>query len=118
MVKTIIVSVSKSSTNTIWISLQKLYKMHIKTFIHIVKQRLGINYSGIKFGFYVPKRNRYVHMSLNHPLLSLECYSEIISDIAKFLEEKGQHDRFRFVYPRFIHSTKWKFDYKIFEKEH
>ena len=45
--------------------------MFMKTFIHILQNRLSNKYSDIEFGFYVLRRNRYAHMGLDKSILTL-----------------------------------------------
>ena len=43
----------------------------MKTFIHILQNRLSNKYSDIEFGFYVLRRNRHAHMGLHKSILTL-----------------------------------------------
>ena len=88
----------------------------MKTFIHILQNRLSNKYPDIEFGFYVSRRSRYVHMGLDKSILSYEERYDITSDIMQIWSEKKQDDRFTIVKPHLINSTKWRFDYIIFEK--
>ena len=58
---------------------EKLRKMQMKIFI------LSPKYPGIKFSFYVSRRNKYVRRGLDKQFFSLD-YSQIISDIAEMWE--------------------------------
>ena len=39
--------------------------MHMKTFAHILKQKLCARYPEINFSFYVLRRSNYMHMGLH-----------------------------------------------------
>lgn len=65
---------------------EKLRKMQMKIFIiNNSNQRLSPKYPGIKFSFYVSRRNKYVRRGLDKQFFSLD-YSQIISDIAEMWE--------------------------------
>lgn len=64
---------------------EKLRKMQMKIFINTSNQRLSPKYPGIKFSFYVSRRNKYVRRGLDKQFFSLD-YSKIISDIAEMWE--------------------------------
>ena len=53
-------------------------------------------------------------MGLDIPLNKIAHSEEIVAFIEKFWMEKKKDDRFKFVNPSLIFSTKWKFDYIIF----
>ena len=55
----------------------------------IVKSELVINrnFSQLKSGFYISRRNDFVHMGLDQPLFFLTSYANIIAEINFFFKE-------------------------------
>ena len=90
----------------------------MKTFIYILPNQLSNKYPDIKLGFDVSRRNRYVYMGLDKLILSYEERYDVILDISQILNEKREDDRFTIVKLHLFNSTKWKFDYLIFEKNY
>ena len=88
----------------------------MKTFLHILKRHLCEKYHDILFEFYLSRRTKNVHMELNCSLLTLREHEQIISDIEEIWLLKREDTKFKFVMPRIIHTTKWKFDYIIFRR--
>ena len=80
---------------------------------HEMKKR----YPEIGFSFYLSKRKKNVHMGLEMPLMNYTNCLRIVSDIEDIWREKKSNDTYKFVNPKLIHTTKWKFDYIIFPKK-
>ena len=55
--------------------------MHMKAFLHFLKNFLNDKYPHVDFDFYLLHRAQNVHMGLNYSLLTLHEYEQIISDI-------------------------------------
>ena len=55
-------------------------------------------------------------MGLDIPINKIARGEEFINDIEKIWLGKKQDNKFKPVNPYLINSTKWKFDYIIFEK--
>ena len=60
--------------------------------------------------------SKYVHLGLDVLLLSTRVSSELIAIIKDF-EKKNRDKKYLFIFPRLIHTTKWKYNYIIFEKK-
>ena len=58
----------------------------------------------------------YVHLGLDIPLLSTRVSSELIATIRN-LEIENRDSKYYFVFPRLTNTTKWKYNYIIFEKK-
>ena len=90
--------------------------MFMKTFLIILKNCLKKDYPDVKVEFYVSRRSKFVHMGLDIPINKIARSDELVKDIEKIWLEKSQDNKFKYVNPYLINSTKWKFDYIIFEK--
>ena len=55
-------------------------------------------------------------MGIDFPLFFVENFQQMILKIESFKKEELDK-RFRFVFPKLIHTTHWKYDYIIFEKK-
>ena len=64
---------------------------------------------------FVSRISKYVHLGLDVLLLSTRVSSELIAIIKDF--EKKTDKKYLFIFPRLIHTTKWKYNYVIFEKK-
>ena len=84
--------------------------MCMRTFLIMLKNVLKKDYPDIKIEFYISRRSKCVHMGLDVHLNKIECCEQLIEDIEKFCLVKKQDDKFKFVNPYLIASTKWKFD--------
>ena len=62
--------------------------MFMKTFIYILQNWLSNKYPDIKFGFYISRRNKYVHMGFDKSILSYKAFYDIISDISQTWNDK------------------------------
>ena len=85
----------------------------MKTFIHILKRILSEKYHDVEFDFYLSSRSRNLHMGLNYNILKLSEHVHIISNIEKIWNEKRQDNKFVFVMPYLIHTSRWKNDYIV-----
>lgn len=64
----------------------------MKTFIHILQNRLLSKYTDTQFVFYVLRRNKHVNMELDESILSYkQCY-DVISDISQIWKGEKQDD--------------------------
>ena len=90
--------------------------MHMKTFILILKRILSEKCPDVEIDFYLASRSKNVHMGLNCNILTLSEHVHIISDIEKIWNEKRQNNKFVFVMPYLIHTTRSKNDYIVFKK--
>lgn len=61
---------------------------------------------------YVSKRKEHIHMGLDIPLFSLIRHDQLIEEIKNFkMLPYNIEEKFKFLFPQFIGSTKWKYDY-------
>ena len=57
-----------------------------------------------------------VHLGLDIPLPSTRVYSELL-EVLKDFKKENRDPKYLFIFPRLTHTTKWKYDYIIFEKK-
>ena len=88
--------------------------MNMKTFLYALKNFLAHKYPHIEFEFFLSRRTKNLHMTLNYSLLELCDRKQIIFDIEELWLRTRQDMNFKFVLPQLIHTFKWKFDYIIF----
>ena len=86
--------------------------MFMKTFLIILKNCLKKDYPDVEAELYLSRRSKFVHMGLDVPI-----NKEFVRDTENLWLQKKQDDKFKYVNPYLINSTKWKYDYIIFEKE-
>ena len=90
--------------------------MHIRTYIRRLKKVLQQRFNKLNISLFVSRRSKYVDVRLNILLLSTRVSSELIAVIRSF-ERENRDSKYYFTFPRLIHTTKWKYDYIIFEKK-
>ena len=90
--------------------------MYMRTFLIMFRNILKKDYPDIEIEFYLSRRSKFVHMRLQVQLNKIADSEKFIKKIEDFWLNKNQDDKFHFVNPYLIASTKWKFDYIIFEK--
>ena len=73
-------------------------------------------YPEISFAFYLPKRKKLVHMGLDMSLINYSSCLRILADIKDIWLSKKTDDNYKHVNPKLIHTSKLKFDCKVFEK--
>ena len=85
----------------------------------IIRKRLRIlelilkeKFPDIKVGFYLGKRNSYLHMGLDQSFTPLECYKEFKEEMYKFLSVDLDESNFKMIDPPLLVLTvRWKHDY-------
>ena len=80
--------------------------MHMKAFLHFLEKFLNGKYPLVDFDFYLSCHAQNVHMGLNHSLLTLHEYEQIISDIEELWLMKRHDMKFKFILPQLIHTFK------------
>ena len=65
---------------------------------------------------FVNRKSNYVYLGLDIPFLSARVSSELTAIIRNF-EKENRDSKHYFVFPRLVHTTKWKHDYIVFEKK-
>ena len=91
--------------------------MHIRTYIRRLEKFLqqGFN-KKLNISLLVSRGSKYVRLGLDIPLLSTRTSSELIATIKDF-ERESRDPKYSFIFPRLIHTTKFKCDYIILEKK-
>ena len=92
--------------------------MQMQMFITLLYNELKREYLELEFGFYVSRRNRYVHMGSDIALHKIKDYEKIIEKIKLLYYQKKTDDKFSFCEPCLIASMHWKYDYIIFSKNY
>ena len=90
--------------------------MQIRTYFRRFDKFLQQRLNKINLSLYVNRRSKYVRMGLDIPLLSTRVSSELVAIIINF-EKENRGLKYSFVFPRLIHTIKWKYDYIIFERK-
>ena len=65
--------------------------------------------------FYSNRRNLCIHMGLDKVIFSYSNFKELLEEVKSFLDEHIPN-KFTTNLPEVIHSTKWKYDYKLASK--
>ena len=66
---------------------------------------------------YLARRKKHIHIAFDRKLISSENTEESLKPIThewQKYEDKSTHE---VVFPRFIHSIRWNYDYLIFRKK-
>ena len=92
--------------------------MKMQSFLILLNGELKKDFLELDFGFYVSRRNRYVHMGSDVALHRIPNYQKIIDKIKLLWYQKKEDDKFTFCEPYLIASMKWKYDYIIFSKNY
>ena len=92
--------------------------MKMQSFLILLNGELEKDFPELDFGFYVSRRNRYVHMGSDVALHRIPDYQKIIDKIKLSWYQKKEDDKFTFCDPYLIASMKWKYDYIIFSKNY
>ena len=92
--------------------------MKMQAFIVLLNGELRRDFPELDFGFYVSRRNCYVHMGSDIALHKIPDYQKIIDKIKLLWYEKKDDDKFTFCEPYLIASMRWKYDYIIFSKNY
>ena len=89
--------------------------MHFRTYIRRLEKFLqqGFN-KKLNISLLVSRGSKYVRLGLDIPLLRTS--SELIATIKDF-ERENRDPKYSFIFPRLIHTTKFKCDYIILEKK-
>ena len=91
--------------------------MHIKIYIRRLEKFLQQTFNKKRnISLFVSRRSKYVHLGLDIPSLSTRTFSELIATIKDF-EKENRDPKHLFIFPRLIHTTKFKFEYIILEKK-
>ena len=89
--------------------------MHIRTYIRRLGKFLQQRFSTkLNVNLFVGRWSKYVHLGLDIPLLRTRVSSELIA-IIKDYEKENRDPKYLFILSRLIRTTKWKYDYIIFE---
>ena len=90
--------------------------MLINQHVRILEKHLNSLFPNLNIRFYVSRRSKYVHMSLDCALFTLKDYSGIIAEIKDFMFDKLDK-RFSFCFLQLVRTVKWKYDYILFKKK-
>ena len=91
--------------------------MHIKIYIRRLEKFLQQTFNKKRnISLFVSRRSKYVHLGLDIPSLSTRTFSELIATIKDF-EKENRDPKHLFIFPRLIHTTKFKYEYIILEKK-
>ena len=85
--------------------------MGMRYFLMCLEKEMRKRYTEIRFSFYFSKLKKNVHMGLDMSLLNYSNCFKIVSDIENIWLEKKTDDTYKFVNPKLIHTTKWKFEH-------
>ena len=92
--------------------------MNMQKFIILLNCELKKDFPELDFGFYISRRNRYVHLGSDIALHRIKNYQDIIDKIKLLWYQKKEDDKFSFCEPYLIASMRWKYDYIIFSKNY
>ena len=92
--------------------------MKMQSFLILLNGELKKDFPELDFGFYVSRRNRYVHMGSDVALHRIPDYQKITDKIKLLWYQKKEDDKFTFCDPYLIASMKWKYDYINFSKNY
>ena len=92
--------------------------MHIRTCIRRLERFLQQRFNKkLNISLFVSRRSKYVHLGLDIPLVRTRISSsELIATIKDF-EKENRDPRHLFIFPRLIHTTKFKYEYIILENK-
>ena len=89
--------------------------MHIRIDIRPLEKFLQQRFNKkLNTSLFVSRISKYVHLGLDVLLLSTRVSSELIAIIKDF-KKKNRDKKYLFIFSRLIHTTKWKYNYIIFE---
>ena len=83
--------------------------MGIRIYVQRLEKFLQQRFKQLNLSLYANRRSNYVHIGMDIPLLMTNVSSELVAAIENFEKEKGD--------PGLIHTTRWKYDYIIFERK-
>ena len=83
--------------------------MFIKKFVKRLEKYLQKTFPGLNISVYVNTKSKFVHMGMYYPLMSTQVPYELISLIKDF-ERQNFDKQFRFLFPKLIQTTHWKYD--------
>ena len=87
----------------------------MKRRVQLLKNHLLKKFPEVNVGFYLSRRNNFVHMGLDVPFSSIDNYPYLIVEINNFLsKDLGSHSEL--IYPQLVLTIKWKFDYILCRK--
>ena len=89
--------------------------MSIKKTIIKLEKHIGIKFPEYEANFFSNRRNSGIHMGLNKAIFAYFNFQDLMKEINLFLDEHIPN-KFNDNFPKFIHATKWKFDYTISTK--
>ena len=89
--------------------------MFIKKFVKRLEEYLRKQFPAVNVSLYVNRKCKFVHMGMDYPLMSRQVPHELISSIQDF-KRQNLDESFRFLIPKLIHTTHWKYDYIIIPK--
>ena len=86
--------------------------MNIRTYIRCFKKFFQQRFNKkLNINLFVSRRLNYVHLSLDMPLLSTSSWEH------KATIKENRDPKYLFIFPRLIHTTKFKYDYITLEKK-
>ena len=90
--------------------------MQIRVYVRHLEKFLQQGFNKLNLSLYVSRRSKHLHIGLDILLLSTRVSSELVAIIKNF-EKENRDPKYYFAFPRVIHTTKWKYDYIIFERK-
>ena len=88
----------------------------IKKFVRRFEQHLQKKFPTLNVSLSVNRRHTFFYTDIEYPLISAKFPYKLISSIENF-ERENLDELFRFIFPKLIHTTHWKYDYIIFERK-
>ena len=89
----------------------------IRKRLRILKMILKEKFPDVTVGFYLIKRNKYLHMGLDQSLSSIEAYKDFKEEINNFLSV-NLDSKFKMIKPLLVPTVRWKHNYIIIKKKH
>ena len=93
-----------------------LLKMSVKKLVIQLEKHINLKFPKCHAKFYLSRRNFYIHMGLGNSLFSYTNFKKLLEEVDLFLKEHLPN-KFISNFPKFMHSTKWKFDYILGTKK-
>ena len=90
--------------------------MYVKKLVIQLEKHINAKFPEHQAEYYSNRRNFFIHMGLDNSIFSYENFTKVLEEVDCFLNEHLPN-KFNSNFPKFIYSTKWKFDYIVASKK-
>ena len=90
--------------------------MYVKKLVIQLEKHINAKFPEHQAEYYSNRRNFFIHMGLDNSIFSYENFTKVLEKVDCFLNEHLPN-KFNSNFPKFIYSTKWKFDYIVGSKK-